>query len=294
MDTHDLPAGNEARFSPLAGGITLMQARFTDHAFERHSHDCFSVGITTYGIQHFRSRGRDYDSRPGDLVLFNPDEDHDGSRGQSDGFRYAIWYVPEAFVRDCLDPDARPAAGPYFAAPHATDPRLASAFGALTRSLLDTPSEALRAESLLRAFLTGMLARHGERPQATTAPSLDPGAARLRAVKDYIRTQFQRDLTVAELAGVAGLSRAHFTRAFGAAFHVPPHVYLNAVRIAHAQALIRGGMPLAAVAAECGYADQSHFQRRFKGSVGVAPAHWRRMAAHGHAWHMPDTGLVLS
>jgi transcriptional regulator GlxA family with amidase domain len=44
------------------------------------------------------------------------------------------------------------------------------------------------------------------------------------------------------------------------------------VRIARAQALIRRGMPLAAVAVECGYAGQSRFNRRFKGSVGVAPS----------------------
>jgi AraC-like DNA-binding protein len=36
-------------------------------------------------------------------------------------------------------------------------------------------------------------------------------------------------------------------------------------------------MPLATVALECGFADQSHFTRRFKGSVGVTPAAWRRM-----------------
>nr|WP_081983984.1 AraC family transcriptional regulator [Massilia sp. JS1662] len=61
------------------------------------------------------------------------------------------------------------------------------------------------------------------------------------------------------------------------ACHVPPHVYLNAVRIAQAQALIRLGTPLAAVALECGFADQSHLTRRFKGSVGATPSAWQRM-----------------
>jgi AraC-like DNA-binding protein len=38
---------------------------------------------------------------------------------------------------------------------------------------------------------------------------------------------------------------------------------------------MRAGVPLAQVAMACGYADQSHFARRFKGSTGVAPAQWR-------------------
>jgi len=72
----------------VPAGVTLMRASFADHAFERHSHDCFALGATTHGIQRFRCKGRQYDSRPGDFVLFNPDDDHDGRPGTADGFRY--------------------------------------------------------------------------------------------------------------------------------------------------------------------------------------------------------------
>ena len=260
---------NQAIFGELANGVTLMRADFSDHAFERHSHDCFAIGATTYGIQRFRCKGKQYDSRPGDLVLFNPDDDHDGCRGTADGFRYTMWYVPAAFVASCVDGNR------YFANPHATDRQLAGTFGALSASLAQAPAESLRAETLMRAFLGTMLARHGERPQPAAGPSR---ATTLDRVKDYIRTYYAHDITVADLADVAGLSRAHLTRAFTAAYHVPPHVYLNAVRIAQAQALIRRGTPLAAVALECGFADQSHLTRRFKGSVGVTPSAWRRMS----------------
>lgn len=259
---------NQAIFGELGNGVTLMRADFSDHAFERHSHDCFAIGATTYGIQRFRCKGRQYDSRPGDLVLFNPDDDHDGCRGTADGFRYTMWYVPADFVASCVDGNR------YFAKPHATDRQLADTFGALSASLTQTPAESLRAETLMRAFLGTMLARHGERPQPAARPS---GAATLARVKDYIRTYYAHDITVSDLAAVAGLSRAHLTRAFTAAYHMPPHVYLNAVRIAQAQALIRRGMPLATVALECGFADQSHLTRRFKGSVGVTPSAWHKM-----------------
>lgn len=275
MATDDLPNGNHARFSSLTDDVTLMQASFTNHAFERHSHDCFSIGLTTFGVQRFRCRGRQYDSQPGEFVLFNPDEDHDGRCGTSDGFRYTIWYIAEAFIRGSVNDDAGHA---YFAAPHLGDRDMAAAFTALTQDLSTNSCEALRTESLVRAFLRTMLQRHGEhRHPAEALKATGAGLARLTRVKDYIRTYFQRDLTLAELAEVAGMSRSHLTRLFGAAFNVPPHVYLNAVRIADAQNLIALGIPLASVAVDCGFADQSHLTRRFKGSVGVAPADWRRM-----------------
>jgi len=268
-----LPNGNDVRFTALAPGVTLMRAQFTDHAFERHSHDCFTIGVTAAGIQRFRCKGQRHDSLPGELVLFNPDEDHDGQRGSAAGFRYATWSVATAFVQSCVDRDAGLAGVPYFALPHVVDPAIAAAFGQLTHTLMAAPHEALRAEVLLRTFFGRLLVRHGEQAQAV-APR-HAGMANLLRVKEYIRAHFQRELTVTELAGVAGLSRAHLTRAFTAAFHTPPHVYLNAVRIAHAQLLMRGGMPLAEVASVCGFADQSHFARRFKGSTGVSPAGWR-------------------
>ncbi|HEX8601563.1 MAG TPA: AraC family ligand binding domain-containing protein, partial [Pseudoduganella sp.] len=51
MEPAALPDGNDARFSSLTDEVTLMRASFTDHAFERHSHDCFSIGLTTAGVQ---------------------------------------------------------------------------------------------------------------------------------------------------------------------------------------------------------------------------------------------------
>lgn len=275
---HTAPArpANDATFSALANGVTLMQASFTDHAFERHSHDRFAIGMTTAGVQRFRCKGAQYDSQVGDLVLFNPDEDHDGSAGTADGFRYAIWYVPDAFVASCIAPEGERADGRYFTRPCVTDHRMAATFARLSSSVLAMPAESLRAETMLRAFLATMLTRHGERPGVRPERAGTHVAdARIAQVRDYIRMYFRRDITVADLAIVAGMSRTHLTRAFSAVYHTPPHVYLNSVRVAHACTLIRGGMPLAAVALECGFADQSHLTRRFKGSVGVTPSGWR-------------------
>lgn len=277
MHSDSRQAGNHATFGALTSGVTLMQASFSDHAFERHSHDCFAIATTTFGVQRFRCKGKQYDSQAGDFVLFNPDDDHDGRPGTAAGFRYTIWYVPDEFVSSSLGFDGGSARRRYFSRPHVVDRVLAEQFGALSASLTQTASESLRVESLMQAFLGTMLERHGEQPGAATALSHKVSAAALVRVKDFIRAHYADDVTVSDLAAGAGLSRAHLTRAFSAAYHMPPHVYLNAVRIAQAQTRIRLGMPLAMVALECGFADQSHLTRRFKGSVGVTPSAWRSM-----------------
>lgn len=279
MNPDPRPAVNHATFGALANGVTLMQASFSDHAFERHSHDCFAIATTTFGIQRFRCKGKQYDSLAGDFVLFKPDQDHEGRPGTADGFRYTIWYVPANIVAGSPGTDDESAPGRYFSRPHVTDRQMAAQFRTLSVNLTDMPSESLRAESLMHAFLGTMLRRHGERPRLEAASSDNVSAATLMRIREYIRAHYADDITVSGLAAVAGLSRTHLTRAFSAAYHMPPHVYLNAVRVAQAQTRIRLGMPLTMVALECGFADQSHLTRRFKGSVGVTPSAWRTMHA---------------
>jgi AraC-like DNA-binding protein len=56
---------------------------------------------------------------------------------------------------------------------------------------------------------------------------------------------------------------------------MPPHAYQTARRIAQAQVLLRQGLAPAAVASDCGFADQSHLTRAFKRVVGVPPGLYR-------------------
>lgn len=200
MQTDSLRTSNQATFRALTNDVSLMQARFFDHAFERHSHDCYAIGTTTHGVQRFRCKGKQYDSQAGDFVLFNPDEDHDGRRGTPEGFRYAIWYVPNDFISSTLAADNGPARSRYFARPHVADPQMAGQFKRLCDSLAETGCESLRVETLVRAFLDTMLRRHGETPQLSASRSRDVNGAVLANIKDYIRTHYANDITVSDLA----------------------------------------------------------------------------------------------
>lgn len=273
----DPPSGAQdwARFqaAPLAGS-TLMHAHFRQHAFERHSHETYSIGLTRSGVQTFHCGGRLHASLPGDVILFNPDEAHDGQRGAPEGFGYSILYLPQAAVDACTDRQAGLRLPRYFRSPVVRDAGLAAL---LARAMAAVPQagERLRAEELLAELVALILLRHGE--AGARAPTLPSRAGdRVQRVRDYLHAHYAEDVTVDDLASVAGLSRAHLTRAFTRHFGVPPHLYLNAVRLRQAQAAMLAGQPLAQAAVACGFADQSHFTRRFKGAVGTSPARWLR------------------
>jgi AraC-like DNA-binding protein len=66
-----------------------------------------------------------------------------------------------------------------------------------------------------------------------------PPARHLLRAKDLADARYSEPLTVDDMARVAGLSRAHFSRAFRRAFGEPPHVYLLTRRLERAAALLR-------------------------------------------------------
>ena len=97
--------------------------------------------------------------------------------------------------------------------------------------------------------------------------------------------------TVTSAAERAGLSREAYSRAFRRRHGLAPQPFRGLLRLNAARALLRNGMAPAAVAAEIGFADQSHlgraFRRAFGGHAGMLSGEIdrlpHRMATRSHA-----------
>jgi len=104
---------------------------------------------------------------------------------------------------------------------------------------------------------------------------------RLRRVEQYIADNFDRCISLSELANVAGLSRMHFAAQFRAATGYRPREYLLNHRIEHAKTLLATtGRPLAEIALAVGFSTQAHFSTVFKRISDQSPARWR-LASRG-------------
>jgi AraC family transcriptional regulator len=82
---------------------------------------------------------------------------------------------------------------------------------------------------------------------------------------------------LSELAALCGLSRGYFIRAFRQITGMPPHRWLSMQRVKRAKELLRETkLPIADIAVDCGFADQSHLTRAFSKAFHISPAAWRR------------------
>ncbi len=95
---------------------------------------------------------------------------------------------------------------------------------------------------------------------------------RLRRVLEYIQANLAGDLSLSELAKVASVSPSHFKTLFKRSVGVPVHQYVIRRRIEYAAELLQGGdPPLADVALQAGFANQSHLARSMRRIMGVTP-----------------------
>lgn len=104
-----------------------------------------------------------------------------------------------------------------------------------------------------------------------------PDQVRIRNVLDFISDRIEDQITVADLAEVAGLSTFHFARMFTKAVGVPPHRYISRRRLENAMLEIATGkLPLAQIALNAGFSSQASFTRAFGRAIGITPGEYRR------------------
>lgn len=137
-------------------------------------------------------------------------------------------------------------------------------------------TDSLFADWIGLAFHAHIVAAYSEAPPARSEP-MRIAPWRLREACAWMIEHLHGPLSIAEVAAQVDMTPGYFARAFRHSVGEPPHRWLLRQRIERAKELLRiPGVPLAEIAAACGFADQSHLTRVFGRVVGVTPGRWRQ------------------
>jgi len=135
----------------------------------------------------------------------------------------------------------------------------------------------LYAESLANVLAVHLLRHYsneGQQPISQNSGGLP--AHKVRLVTNYIADNFDADITLTQLAQVAGMSSFHFAREFKKATGTTPHQYLIKFRVDRAKSLLADHqLPLVEVGLRAGFSHQSHFTRLFRRLTGTTPQLYR-------------------
>jgi len=101
--------------------------------------------------------------------------------------------------------------------------------------------------------------------------------ARVNRVIDHIERNLAEPLSLAALADVAGMSRFHFHRIFGALVGETLHGFVQRLRIERAATmlLVNPQTSITAIAIDCGFSSSATFARAFKEAFGTSATEWR-------------------
>lgn len=98
---------------------------------------------------------------------------------------------------------------------------------------------------------------------------------RLEKARAFLHLHDDRNVTLTELASIAGLSQFHLARYFKLAFGQAPIAYHRGLRLARAAELLAGGgVSLSQAAEVAGYSDQVALSHAFRRHYGSPPQHW--------------------
>lgn len=207
---------------------------------------------------------------------------------KDDHGRYAG--VNEAFVRQvrrsCADEVIGHCAdelfAPELAASYDAQDRALRATGHAVRNQLEIIAEAATS-NVGRWFLTTKILATTEAGAMVVATSVDARlgdraetATGLRAAVELAHARCCEPLRVADLAEAADMSTDRLERAMRRVLAISPKQYLVRLRAEYAAAMLATtDRPIAEIAAECGYFDQSQMTRQFRDHIGLTPHRYR-------------------
>jgi AraC-like DNA-binding protein len=107
--------------------------------------------------------------------------------------------------------------------------------------------------------------------------SMEDNHSPIRFVREHVLANLDKPLSVSELAEIAGVSRAHFSRVFAASVGMPPAEFVLHERMRRAARLLTSHalLPVKEISPLCGFDEPNYFAKVFRRFFGTSPTEFR-------------------
>ena len=261
-----------ARYDPELM-VEAYQFQGVMQAFPNHFHEHYVVGFIERGRRNLKVKGECIVTMPGDLLLFNPGENHACQSEDGQPLDYRCINIG----LDVMAKAAREIAGmtqePQFSRPVVFHSGVIHDLRELHNMILRGET-GVQKEEKFYFLLEQLLRDYAE--AAETEPKAEK-RVEIRNVCDYLSANYAGTVSLDALAKIACLSKYHLLRSFTKEMGITPYCYLETIRIDRAKELLKSGKSPAEVAQQTGFSDQSHFTNAFKHMIGLTPGQFRRV-----------------
>lgn len=237
--------------------ITALSASFTDFTYKKHCHEEYALGVTLRGIQEYNLDGSFHASYENGVMLFNPEQIHDGRAHDSSGLDYVMLYIePELFLDILGKKDMV-----RFAAPVVYNQVLRNSILNLSNAIQSEENEVLCSElllSLVDNFNPANIFMDAKRDNKL-----------IHRAKEMIYSKLNGVMSLAEICKEFSISKYQFIRLFKANAGITPYQYFIFCKVNRAKQLLEKHQDIYSAVAECGFVDLSHLNKHFKRIYGI-------------------------
>lgn len=259
------------RRDPDFKGVEVCEVTKSCHVFPNHCHDdIYAFSLVEEGGSYCLGKSKDNSLvKSGEIALINPGQVHSGEPVKDVPITYQMIYINLALMKKTAsDIYEKESKLPEFTQMVIHDPKLAFLFRQVSGKLIHSSGH-LEKDSCISEFLGQLLVEYGLSNTKTNLPGKEHLAVRL--AMEYLAENLDQKLPLEEVAKEAGFSRYHFLRIFKKNTGLSPHAFRTQRRIDAARKFLLQGTPLAQIAIETGFTDQSHFTNKFRQYTGATP-----------------------
>lgn len=253
-------------------GIEAYRFEGIVQTFPNHFHEFYVIGLIEGGERFLTCKNQEYILRRGDIVLFQPGDNHACAQNGDEPLDYRAFNVPVEVMRELVREVTGEARLPGFCRNVVHDEEAACYLHPLHELVMSGSGEFDKEENLL--LLIAMLLQQYGQPFEDSVPEC---REEIETACVFMEEHYMERITLEQLCRLSGLSRSTLLRAFTKSKGVTPYCYLENVRIGEAKKLLQQGVPPVEAALRTGFSDQSHFTNFFKRFIGLAPGGYRDM-----------------
>lgn len=241
--------------------------------FPNHFHNFYVIGFVEGGGRHLWCRGKEYDLRKGDAVLFNPRDNHYCAPIHGEILDYRAVNINSSIMRRAL----REICGKEYTLRFMRNVAPQSAVSPLVSDLytaIVSRAPKMKKQNLFVSLLKQVLLH-----DAVLYMEKEPSGLnrQIKTLCSYMEEHFAENIRLHELLLLTGAGKPQLLRTFTKQVGVSPYRYLQIVRIDKAKRFLEQGIAPIEVAGMAGFADQSHFTNSFKEFIGLTPKQYQRI-----------------
>jgi len=240
-----------------SAGITALAASMTDFTYKKHSHMEYAIGVTLRGIQHYTLDGSLQLSHRNGVMLFNPEQAHDGMAHDKEGLDYVMLYMDPQLLLEVMEKKDII----RFSDPIVYDNLLKQKIVSLSEAILTEKDDDLCSELLLS--LTESLIK------TDLSKDFKKDNALIKKAKEMLYENLMTIPKLDEISCELHLSKFQFIRFFKAHTGISPYQYFLNCKIVRAKQLIEKNKDIYSAVAECGFVDLAHLNKHFKSVFGI-------------------------